>query len=154
MLRTKRDRVSCWAKTPFPKPLSKSGLEVIPRRWKVVQTVREKFSCRACEAITQPPAPFHPIARGRAGPNLLATVLEAKFGQHLPLNRQSETYARRWCMEASEVARPPPLLVQAARTETGLATRIMRLSTSTAMAASPCCAGKPRARSLGPMVAL
>ena len=69
-------------------------LEVIPRRWKVVQTVREKFSCRACEAITQPPAPFHPIARGRAGPNLLAVVLEAKFGQHLPLNRQSETYAR------------------------------------------------------------
>jgi transposase len=69
-------------------------LEVIPRRWKVVQTVREKFSCRACESITQPPAPFHPIARGRAGPNLLATVLEAKFGQHLPLNRQSETYAR------------------------------------------------------------
>jgi transposase len=69
-------------------------LEVVPRRWKVVQTVREKFSCRACETITQPPAPFHPIARGRAGPNLLATILEAKFAQHLPLNRQSETFAR------------------------------------------------------------
>ena len=69
-------------------------LEAVPRRWKVVQTVRERFACRACEAITQPPAPFHPIARGRAGPNLLATILEAKFGQHLPLNRQSETYAR------------------------------------------------------------
>ena len=69
-------------------------LEVIPRRWKVVQTVREKFSCRSCETITQPPAPFHPIARGRAGPNLLATIMEAKFGQHLPLNRQSETFAR------------------------------------------------------------
>ena len=40
-------------------------LEVIPRQWKVVQTVREKFTCRSCEAITQPPAPFHPIARGR-----------------------------------------------------------------------------------------
>ena len=25
---------------------------------------------------------------------LLAMILEAKFGQHLPLNRQSETYAR------------------------------------------------------------
>jgi hypothetical protein len=37
---------------------------------------------------------FQPIARGRAGPNLLAGVLEAKFGQHLPLNRQSETFAR------------------------------------------------------------
>ena len=41
-------------------------LEVIPRQWKVIQHVREKFSCRACEAITQPPAPSHPIARGRA----------------------------------------------------------------------------------------
>jgi hypothetical protein len=47
-------------------------LEVIPRQWKVVQTVRERFTCRTCETITQPPAPFHPIARGRAGPNLLA----------------------------------------------------------------------------------
>ena len=46
-------------------------LELIPRQWKVIQHVREKFSCRACEAITQPPAPSHPIARGRAGPGLL-----------------------------------------------------------------------------------
>ena len=69
-------------------------LEVIPRQWKVIQTVRERFTCRACESITQPPAPFHPIARGRAGPELLAMILEAKFGQHLPLNRQSDTYAR------------------------------------------------------------
>ena len=69
-------------------------LEVIPRQWKVIQTVREKFVCRSCEAVTQPPAPFHPIARGRAGPNLLAMVLGAKFGNHLPLNRQSEAFAR------------------------------------------------------------
>ncbi|PZQ58861.1 MAG: IS66 family transposase, partial [Variovorax paradoxus] len=69
-------------------------LEVVPRSWKVIQTVRERFSCRSCETITQPPTPFHPIARGRAGPNLLAMILEAKFGQHLPLNRQSETYGR------------------------------------------------------------
>src|ERR1700704_4326704 len=69
-------------------------LESIPRTYKVIQTVREKFACRACETITQPPAPFHPIARGRAGPNLLAMILDAKFGNHQPLNRQSETYAR------------------------------------------------------------
>jgi len=69
-------------------------LEVIPRQWKVIQTVRERFACRSCETITQPPAPFHPIVRGRAGAELLATILEAKFGQHLPLNRQSETFAR------------------------------------------------------------
>ena len=69
-------------------------LEVVPRQWKVIQTVRERFTCRACETITQPPAPFYPIARGRAGPELLAMILEAKFGRHLPLNRQSETYGR------------------------------------------------------------
>jgi transposase len=69
-------------------------LEVIPRQWKVVRTVREKLTCRACASISQPPAPFHPLARGRAGSELLAMILEAKFGQHLPLNRQSEVYAR------------------------------------------------------------
>lgn len=69
-------------------------LEVVPRQWKVIQTVREKFTCRACETITQPPAPFHPIARARAGASLLAMILYAKFGQHQPLNRQSEVYAR------------------------------------------------------------
>jgi transposase len=69
-------------------------LEMIPRQWKVIQHVREKFSCRSCEAITQPPAPSHPIARGRAGPSLLAHVLFSKYGLHLPLNRQSAVYAR------------------------------------------------------------
>jgi transposase len=69
-------------------------LEVIPRQWKVIQHVREKFSCRSCEAITQPPAPSHPIARGRAGPGLLAQILFSKYGLHLPLNRQSVTYVR------------------------------------------------------------
>ena len=69
-------------------------LELIPRQWKVIQHVREKLSCRSCEAITQPPAPSHPIARGRAGAGLLAHILFAKYGLHLPLNRQSTVYAR------------------------------------------------------------
>jgi transposase len=69
-------------------------LEVIPRRWKVVQTVREKFSCRECEKIAQSPAPFHVTPRGFVGPNLLAMILFEKFGQHQPLNRQSERYRR------------------------------------------------------------
>jgi transposase len=71
-----------------------AALEVVPRRWKVIQTVREKFSCRNCETITQPPAPFHVTPRGFAGANLLAMILFEKFGQHQPLNRQSERYAR------------------------------------------------------------
>lgn len=69
-------------------------LEVVPRQWKVIQTVRERFSCRQCEAIAQPPAPFHVTPRGFAGPSLLAMILFEKFGQHQPLNRQSERYAR------------------------------------------------------------
>src|SRR5579863_10212438 len=37
-------------------------LESQPRQWKVIETVREKFTCRDCEKITQAPAPFHVIA--------------------------------------------------------------------------------------------
>jgi transposase len=99
-----RERVVIAAPESCPccgsKKLSKLGedvtdtLEVVPRQWKVIQTVREKFSCRECETITQPPAPFHVTPRGFAGPNLMAMILFEKFGQHQPLNRQSERYRR------------------------------------------------------------
>jgi transposase len=69
-------------------------LEVIPRQWKVIEHVREKFSCRQCESIAQAPAPFHVVPRGWAGPSLLAMILFEKYGQHQPLNRQAERYAR------------------------------------------------------------
>jgi len=69
-------------------------LEVIPRQWKVIQHVREKFSCRDCEKISQTPAPFHVLPRGWAGPSLLAMILFEKFGQHQPLNSQAERCAK------------------------------------------------------------
>ncbi|MEJ0050907.1 MAG: IS66 family transposase [Methylovirgula sp.] len=69
-------------------------LECEPRRWKIVERVREKFSCRDCEGITEAPAPSHPIPRGFAGPSLLAMVLVSKFLLHQPLNRQSDACAR------------------------------------------------------------
>ena len=69
-------------------------LELVPARWKVIQHVRETFTCRACEKITETPAPSHPIARGRAGPQLLAHILFSKYRAHLPLNRQSDIYAK------------------------------------------------------------
>ena len=68
-------------------------LESIPRQWKVIETVREKFTCRDCEKISQAPAPFHVIPRGWAGPSLLAMILYEKFGAHQPLNRLCERYA-------------------------------------------------------------
>jgi transposase len=60
----------------------------------VVQHVREKFTCRDCEKIGQAPAPFHVLPRGFAGSSLLAMIVFEKYGQHQPLNRQSERYAR------------------------------------------------------------
>src|SRR4051794_14380014 len=69
-------------------------LDVVPRQLFVTEHVREKFSCRSCEKIAQPPAPFHAISRGFAGPSLLAMILVDKYANHQPLNRQSEQFAR------------------------------------------------------------
>jgi len=69
-------------------------LDAVPWQWFVTEHVREKFSCRTCEEITEPPGPFHAIARGFAGPSLLAMILVGKYANHQPLNRQSEQYAR------------------------------------------------------------
>lgn len=68
--------------------------EDVTETLEVIQTVREKFTCRDCEKISQPPAPFHATPHGWAGPNFLATILFEMFGQHQPLNRQAERYAR------------------------------------------------------------
>jgi transposase len=69
-------------------------LEWVPARPKVIRHVRPKFSCARCETIVQAPAPSRPIARGLAGPGLLAHVLVSKYADHLPLYRQSQIYAR------------------------------------------------------------
>lgn len=69
-------------------------LEYVPARFKVIRHVRSKLSCSSCERIVQAPAPTRPIARGLAGPGLLAHVLVSKYADHLPLYRQAEIYAR------------------------------------------------------------
>jgi transposase len=69
-------------------------LEYVPARFKVIRTVRPKLNCTRCDRIVQQPAPHRPIARGLAGPGLLAHVLVAKYADHLPLYRQSQIYSR------------------------------------------------------------
>jgi transposase len=69
-------------------------LEIEPVHFKVIRQVRPKLACASCERIVQAEAPSRPIARGVAGPGLLAHVLVSKYGDHLPLYRQSEIYAR------------------------------------------------------------
>jgi transposase len=70
------------------------ALEFVPARFKVMRTVRPKLSCKRCDRIVQEPAPHRPIARGMAGPDLLAHVVVSKYADHLPLYRQCEMYER------------------------------------------------------------
>src|ERR1700735_2252794 len=92
-------------------------LERVPASYKVIQHVRPKFACGACEQVVQAPAPARPIDQGLPGPSLLAHVLVSKFADHLPLYRQSEIYAREgidlsrstlagWVGAASELLAP------------------------------------------------
>jgi len=92
-------------------------LEYVPARFKVIRHVRPKLACDSCEAILQAPAASRPIARGRAGPGLLAHVLVSKYADHLPLYRQSAIYAREgvdldrstladWVGQSSSLLRP------------------------------------------------
>lgn len=69
-------------------------LERVPAHYKVIRHVRPKLSCGSCQKIVQPAAPSRPIARGFAGPGLLAHVLVSKYCDHLPLYRQSQIFAR------------------------------------------------------------
>mgnify|MGYP001606680578 FL=1 len=92
-------------------------LEWIPGSFRVIRHTRPKLACKCCDTIVQAPAPSRPIARGIAGPGLLAHVLVAKFADHLPLYRQSVIYAREgvelerallanWVGAASALLRP------------------------------------------------
>jgi transposase len=69
-------------------------VEYVPDSFKVIRHVRPKLSCQRCERILQAAAPSRPIARGLAGPGLLAHVLVSKYADHLPLYRQCEIYER------------------------------------------------------------
>src|SRR5919202_3213541 len=69
-------------------------LDYVPGRFPVIRHVRPKYACKACDAITQAPAPAMPTPRGRATPATLAHLLVSKYCDHLPLYRQSAIYAR------------------------------------------------------------
>jgi transposase len=91
------DETACPACGGTLKPMGEDVtelLEYVPASFKVIRQVRPKLACGCCDAIVQAPAPSRPIARGLAGPGLLAHVLVSKYADHLPLYRQSAIYAR------------------------------------------------------------
>jgi transposase len=69
-------------------------LEYVPAHFQVIRQVRPQLACSRCDKIVQAEAPSRPIARGLAGPGLLAHVVVSKYCDHLPLYRQEEIYAR------------------------------------------------------------
>ena len=67
--------------------------------------------------MASPPPAERPIARGIAGPGLIAQIVVAKFGDHLPLYRQEDFFTRHglhiarstqcdWVQAAAELLRP------------------------------------------------
>ena len=70
-------------------------LDYQPASLFVTEHVRFTYACQACEGtIVTAERPAAPIEKGRPGPGLLAQVVIAKYADHLPLNRQTEIFAR------------------------------------------------------------
>jgi transposase len=70
-------------------------LEFIPASLKVIEHVRLKYACRACqEHVAIAAAPAKPIAKGVAGPGLLSALVVGKWSDHLSLYRLEDVFAR------------------------------------------------------------
>jgi transposase len=70
-------------------------LDYVPAHFRVRVIRRPRYGCRSCEeAVVQAPAPERPIDGGMATEALLAHVLVNKYGDHLPLYRQAQIFAR------------------------------------------------------------
>lgn len=70
-------------------------LEHVPAKLEVHEHVRPKYACRYCkDGVSSPPPPERPVARGIAGPGLIAQIVVSKFGDHLPLYRQEDVWVR------------------------------------------------------------
>lgn len=70
-------------------------LEYVPASFKVLEHVRVKYACRACqEQVAVAAKPPQPIEKGLPGPGLLAQTVLSKYGDHMPLYRQEDVCAR------------------------------------------------------------
>ena len=70
-------------------------LDIIPAKIQVIQHVRKKYACKACETgVKTAPLPAQPIPKSNASPGLLAQVTVAKYQDALPLARQEKIFRR------------------------------------------------------------
>lgn len=70
-------------------------LDLIPAQLRVLVTRRPRYACRRCSgAVVQAHAPEHVVPGGLPTEALIAQVIVAKFGDHLPFYRQADIYTR------------------------------------------------------------
>lgn len=98
-------------------------LEYFPASFKVLKHIRHKYACAKCEGDGENPnmeaakKPPQPIDKGLPGPSLLAYVVTSKLGDHLPLYRLENIFARQkvrvarstmgaWMAAAGELVKP------------------------------------------------
>ena len=98
-------------------------IEYLPGHFERIQHVRKKYACGSCEASAAGPQiqvavrAESPIARGLAGPGLLAYIVTSKFSDYLPLYRLEEIFARQgfeiaratqsvWCGAVADLVEP------------------------------------------------
>ncbi len=103
-------------------------LEYFPASFKVLKHIRHKYACGQCDRdgydpnITTVEKPPQPIDKGLPGPGLLAYVVTSKLGDHLPLYRLENIFARQqvhvarstmcaWMRAAAELVAPLVLLM-------------------------------------------
>lgn len=92
-------------------------LEYVPAVLKVIEHVRPKYTCRACERIVSAPKPEQPIAKCMASASLITEVIIKKYDHHLPVYRQSKIFLQdgidipdntlgNWVMQAADLLAP------------------------------------------------
>ena len=77
-------------------------LDIVPAQLKVIEHVRLKYACKACEQkaaeggpqIVVAEKPLSPIEKGLAAPGLLAYVIVSRFCDHLPYYRLERILGR------------------------------------------------------------
>lgn len=70
-------------------------LDIVPAQARVIVTIRPKYACpKKAGGVVQAPAPAHLIEGGLPTEGTLAHVATSKYGDHCPLFRQSQIYAR------------------------------------------------------------
>jgi transposase len=100
-------------------------IEFEPAKLTVIEHVRLKYACRACEEaaaedgpqIATAEKPLAPIEKGLAAPGLLAYVIVSKYSDHLPLYRLERILKRHhidiarstmcdWMRQSAEALKP------------------------------------------------